>query len=153
MPTGLHRAARRLTAGLGAHDYGLLLIGVVWTLMGVGVLTGPQTGGGGSSLLLHQYLPVPIRATLWLTGALLCIAAAVDHRRRRGLGEAVALSVACIAPTLRVASHGWAWVASLIPGEPDGSARGWLAAGIYGSMLGLVLLVASIKEPPPEPHD
>ena len=147
MPTALHRAARRATTRLGVHGCGLLLIAAIWALMGAGVLTGPHLAGDPDVMLVHLYIPAPIRATMWLTAAALCAAYALDRRGPRRDGVAVA--VACIPPMLRFASYLWSWIVSIVPGDPDGSPRGWYTASIYACMVGLVWLVAAIPDDGP----
>ena len=147
MPTALHRAARRATTRLGVHGCGLLLIAAIWALMGAGVLTAPHVTGSADTILIHQYIPMPFRATMWLTASALCVTYAIDRRGPRRDG--IALALATIPPMLRAASYLWSWIMSVVPGEPTGSPRGWLTAAIYACMVGLVWLVAAIRDDPP----
>lgn len=144
MPTILHRAARRLTGHLGVHGFGLVLIAVIWALLALGILTAPTVAPDEGRQLFHQYIPPTYAATLWLTTALGTLASAIDRDgpRRDGL----ALAAAVMPPTLWMASYVWSWIASLVPGAPAGSPRGWLSAAIYACLVGLVWLVAAIPD-------
>lgn len=143
MPTVFHRTARKLTRKLGVHGSGLVLIGAVWTLMAVGALT-LELPTNPEAVLLHRQIPVYIDATIWLTAAMGCFAAAFDRNgpRRDGL----ALAFAVIPPVIRFASYLWSWVVALVPGEPDGTPTGWFSALLYLCMVGVVCLVAAIPD-------
>lgn len=152
MPTVLHRTARRLTRKLGVHGSGLVLIAVVWGLVGVGALTPQPITTAGDPHLLHRLIPPVIDATMWLTAAMGCLAAALDRNgpRRDGL----ALAFAVVPPVIRLGSYLWSWLISIFPGDPAGSPRGWFTAAFYTCMVALVWLVAAIPEDtrkPPTP--
>jgi hypothetical protein len=110
-------------------------------------------------MLIHLSIPGPIRAALWFAGAAMCAAVAMQRSatpRRRAVArrDGLALAVATAAPMVRVASHGWSWIVSVIPGPPVGTPRGWLTAAIFASMVGIVWLVAAIPdEQDPDPDD
>ena len=144
MPTILHNAARRLTRHLGVHGFGLVLIAGIWSLLALGILTAPEAAPDPERQLFHQYIPPTYAATLWLTTALGAFAAAIDRDgpRRDGL----ALAAAALPPAVWMASYAWSWVASVVPGPPGGSPRGWLSAAIYACLMGLVWLVAAIPD-------
>lgn len=149
MPTVLHRTARRLTRKLGVHGSGLVLIAVIWALVGVGALTPAPVTEAGDPHLLHRLIPPVIDATMWLTAAMGCLAAALDRNgpRRDGL----ALAFAVVPPVIRLGSYLWAWLISIVPGDPVGSPRGWFVAAFYACMVALVWLVAAIPEDPRTP--
>lgn len=143
MPTVLHRTARRLTRKLGVHGSGLVLIAAIWTLVAIAALTLDLPVRDGA-MLLHRHIPVVIDATMWLTAALGCLAAALDRNgpRRDGL----ALAFAVVPPVIRFGSYLWSWIVALIPGEPDGTPTGWYSAAIYSCMVAMVWLVAAIPD-------
>ena len=143
MPTILHRAARRMTGRLGVHGFGLILIAVIWSILGVAQLTGPAKPSPGLHLF-HQHIPVVYAATLWLVAGLGCLGAAIDRDGPRRDGLALAFSV--LPPAVWSFSHIWAWIVSIIPGEPGGSPRGWVAGALYACMVGLVWLAAAIPD-------
>ena len=143
MPTALHRTARRLTKKLGVHGSGLVLIAAIWTLVAIAALT-LQLPVKDGAFLLHKSIPVVIDATMWLTAALGCLAAALDRNgpRRDGL----ALAFAVIPPMIRFGSYLVSWVVALIPGEPAGTPSGWYSAALYLCMVAIVWLVAAIPD-------
>ena len=141
MPTRLHRAARRLTRHLGAHGSGLLLIAAIWLLIGLRLVLDPVALPPST---WHGMIPDPIRLALWWSAALLCIGAAVDRDGPRRDG--FALSVAVVPPMIALTSYLWAWVVSLVPGEPIGYPHGWYAASLYAALVGIVWLVAAIPD-------
>ena len=141
MPTRLHRLARRLSGHLGVHGVGLLIIAAIWVLVGLGlVLTPSQTPPDAT---WHGAIPTEIRLALWWGSALVCIGAAIDTRRPRRDGFALALAV--IPPMIRLTSYAWAWVVSFLPGE-GGYGLGWYAASIYLALVAIVWLVAAIPD-------
>lgn len=148
MPTVLHRTARRLTRKLGVHGSGLVLIGAIWILTGVSALTPQPLPAGRDPHLLHMLIPPVIDATMWFTAAMGCLAAALDRNgpRRDGL----ALAFAVVPPVIRLGSYLWAWLVSLLPGDPAGYPRGWFVAALFACMVAMVWLVAAIPEDPAE---
>ena len=151
MPTILHRTARRITHKLGVHGSGLILIALIWALVAVGSMTPQRLPGpaGTDPHLLHLLIPPLIDATMWLTAAMGCAAAALDRNgpRRDGL----ALAFAVVPPMIRFTSYVWAWLVSLMPGGPAGYPRGWYVAALFACMVAIVWLVAAIPEDPHRP--
>ena len=136
MRTRLHAFRRQL----GVRGLGLLLIAFAWSLIGLGVYQDQSaTPTGAPHLLIHA----DIRAGLWIGSGML--AAALSTSRR---WDWVALTIAVIMPTVRVASYGWAWITYLAPGGEPGYPGGWYNAAIHSVLVAFVVLVACIIDVP-----
>ncbi|MFF0942680.1 hypothetical protein ACFYE2_00420 [Kocuria sp. CPCC 205300] len=139
---------RKLDRHLGTRGWILLVCAWVWGLIGLGILL--QAAKMGEPSLLHLYMPVPLRVTLWWAPALLAIYGAI---RRKHLPVVTAALI--IAPLIRVASYLWAWitwVAHEVPAlgwlAPDwaGVPSGWYSAAMHLPLIALVLIAAHSKE-------
>lgn len=123
---------------------GLLLIGVIWFLLGLGMaFTTPVP----VSDAWDTYLPESLRVALWWSAALGAIGAAID--KQDGKRDWLALAFCVVPPMIRITSFLWAWVVYLWPGGNPGYDRGWYSAAVYSALVGLVWLVASIPDLPP----
>lgn len=115
---------------------GLLLIGCVWMIVGVAVLThtSPDTAW------LLDLLPFRVRAALWIvTGGAAFFAAVLGAGGRATQWVFSALLVpAC----LRVFTYGWAWIAHLI-GWGHGLSTGWVDSLAWALVVCFVLHEAS----------
>lgn len=120
---------------LGLRGEAMVLLGIIWCLIGVGVILGVAHE---SVDLLHTLVPIPLRLAVWIGPGLYALWAAFFGKTELALG---ALAVA---PIIRAVSYLWAWVMSLVPGGPDGVPTGWYAALFYFVMIGLVVLAAHI---------
>lgn len=121
---------------LGVRGLGLLLIAVTWSLIGLGVYQDQSSAP-------HLLIPTDIRAGLWIGSGML--AAALSTSRR---WDWLALTLAVIMPTVRVASYGWAWITYLAPGGEPGYPGGWYNAAIHSALVAYVVLVACIIDLP-----
>lgn len=125
---------------LGLRGAGMLLIAFVWFLIGLGDIRDLSATPNSA---WHLLIPSEIRGTVWIFSAALCLILAWTKSQ-----DWIALVVACIMPTIRITSYTWAWIMSLIPGPPDGFPGGWYSSAIHFALLGLVMLVAAIREIP-----
>ena len=133
---------------MGEHSFGLgircstmVLLGTVWALMGVGVLTGTSQPADG---LLFTAIPAPIRGAMWVATGLLSIASGITsyHTSR-------ALSLLVLMPMLRLVSYLLGWVLHLIPGKQlwwlgSEADRGWYQGLPYLTMIAFVAFAAYI---------
>lgn len=122
----------------GRRGYSLLLMGTIWIAGGYGQLTSNVVIVGAP----HSLLPNWLQAILWFISGFIAIVCAF-HKGRDDIGFATLT----VLPTLYVVSHVWAWIMFLIPGEPDGSARGWFSAFFYLAMVLWVSIVSGWQEP------
>lgn len=99
----------------------LALDGVVWCLVGIGVITGTYVSDGAP----HLAIPSPIRCLWWIVPGAFAIAAGLTQRHKDA-----AVGLLMIGPAIRVTSYLYAWIIDLIPGAPDGVAKGWYYASI-----------------------
>lgn len=116
---------------------GLLLIGAVWVMVGVNILTdGPSAGGVVWPLTL---LEPEMRSVLWIATGLWAITAALRGAARERTKWAFAALV--VPPSLRSASFLYSWFVSLFSdkGTPDG----WLHAIAWALVVLIVLHEAS----------
>lgn len=114
----------------------MLVLGAVWVLIGVGSAVGaPQHIDSA----VHLLIPASVRVALWVVSGMVAVGTCWSSRASNvGLGGLV------IMPMVRLVSYTWAWVQSLIPGDPDGYPDGWYSALFYVVMLALVWVVAAI---------
>lgn len=112
---------------------GLLLIGAVWIMVGINVLTdGPSVGGVVWPLTL---LDPPLRSALWIvTGAGGVLAALTGAGRAR---TKFAFAALVIPPSLRSLSFFYSWVQSWFTDQ--GTADGWVH-GIAWALIVLMVL-------------
>lgn len=123
---------------VGIRAEGMILAGMLWCLIGLRSLTGPEAAATPS--VFHQTFPADLTAGLWIvTGIAAIVLAPFKHASELGLFLLV------IQPGLRVASFGWAWLADLIPGPPPGDPLGWYSACVW---LGVVAWVGHISRIP-----
>lgn len=120
---------------LGLRGEAMVLLGIIWCLIGVGVVLGAACESGG---LLHTLVPLPLRIAVWVVSGVFAVWAAFFGRTELALG------VLAVAPIVRAVSYLWAWVMWLVPGGPVGVPTGWYAALFYFVMIGLVVLAAHI---------
>lgn len=118
------------------RGFGFILCGFIWCIMGFGVSQG--FFGTDPSLPLVA-APLFWREALWMVPGILAFVAAYNDRL-----HGVVLAALVVAPLARVVSYTWAWAMYLIPQAPPGYERGWYAAVIHLSFIGVVVLVASI---------
>ncbi|WP_288797826.1 hypothetical protein [uncultured Arsenicicoccus sp.] len=113
----------------------IVLDGVVWTFIGVGVIAGTSPTDGAP----HLAIPDPIRCLWWLVPGIVAIAAGLAQRHKD-----VAVALLMIGPAIRLTSYLYAWIISLIPGAPDGVPNGWYYAAINLIIVVHVVAVARI---------
>ena len=132
---------REQSFGLGIRCSAMVLLGTIWVLMGVGVLTGTSQPADG---LLFTAIPAPIRGATWVATGLLAVASGLTSYR-----TSRALSLLVLMPMLRLVSYLLAWVLYLIPGDESWwlgaeSERGWYQGLFYLTMIAFVAFAACI---------
>ena len=138
----------RRVGQIGRRGAMLLVFGVLWMVVGVGVLD----SSGVHAELLHERLPSWVRGGVWVvTGAL----AVFYAFRPPGLSDRVGFASLYIMPAVRVLSYTMAWIDYFIPIGGDGYASGWRFAAVYAVMLAAVMITAGWPEPTrtPRPSD
>ena len=136
---------RRLLSAHPGGRRGVLVsvLGAVWILMGVGIITGASAPDITADLI-HLLIPAPLRVALWIgTGT---VAFVLAHSPRWSW---IGVAGLAIMPLIRGWSYLWAWVTWLIPGAPDGYADGWYSGIFY--LLALVLVAVAADMPPNPP--
>ena len=134
---------KALARRLGVRGFGMVLIGLGWLFIGLGVWQGLPPAPDGAP---HLLVPAPYRATAWAGSGILALALSTNRDR-----DHIALMAAVIMPLVRVGSYLWAWIVHLIPGGHPGYASGWYAAIFQAFLVAFVVLVACIV-PVPEPR-
>ncbi len=139
----LARARRRRwpVMPLGKRGEVLLLLGIAWILIGIGAAIVPPPAED----LLFLHIPVPIRAALWCGTGLVAIGYAWMPRVRSDGWGFVALY---LMPAVRAVSYFIAWVDFTADGR-SGYRYGWLSALFYTVFIGIVVVCAGWREPPP----
>ena len=122
------------STGIGqAAALALTIAAVAWAIIGFGVAIGAS--GNNPPTAPHNNLPLTLRASFWLIGALACVVVLLTRR-----WAAVACGLLMVGPVQRVASYTWAWVSDIIGQE--GYSSGWYSAAVHIPLVGLVGLIA-----------
>lgn len=121
---------------IGVRAEGMILVGIIWALIGTGVLVGatPQYSG-----VWHATLPTPLVVGMWLTPAAVAMCTAASAR-----WSPLGLGLLTIPPVVTMCSYLTAWIIALVPGPPEGDTGGWYRASIYAAMVALVMLLSHI---------
>lgn len=141
---------RRLRLRIGRRGTALLILGGIWVLIGIAVWT-TSTVVDPSRYLLHERIPVPIRALAWTgTGA---VALASAFRRHPG-ADRWGFVALVVLPIERAGSYAFAWAWSIIGPPGQGFPAGFGFALIWAAFTGLIVLIAGWPEaegyrPPP----
>lgn len=134
----------------GLRCRAVAVMGMVWVVMGLGVLT------GASQLpedILFSRLPSQARAALWIGPGIAAMATGWIQ-----VGTSRVLGWMIIMPAVRLASYLAAWLAYLLPwstaifGEYP---HGWFVASTYTAMIAAVAMAGAIPEhfhPGATPH-
>lgn len=126
------RARRaRTNVGLDRKALGIVLLGVTWISVSIGVLD--ERHGN----LWHQLISDDIRQLLWWGAGGLAIISAWSIRVRPW-----AMAMLVIAPGLRMFSYISAWIVYLIPDGNPGYSLGWAFAMTYACMIAFVFYIA-----------
>lgn len=125
----------------GVRAEGMALLSVVWTLIGVGIITGSAPNHVPGAF--HTLIPGWIRVAGWVgTAAFALVTSTSPHRSSLGLGALT------IMPSLQATSHVGSWVIWVLPdswtGGAAGNPGGWYSALFYVAMLMLVKFVSHI---------
>lgn len=122
---------------LGLRGMSLLLLGVVWVLLSIGIwqsIPATPTGVG----LWHVRVPLVLRVAEWLLpGVFALVAVRWQHLSN------IALGLLTIGPLVRLTSYAGAFIQAALPGGGPGLATGWHTALIYLALLGFLLLAAA----------
>jgi hypothetical protein len=119
---------------LDRKGVGLLLIGITWFLLGIGIYDEDHHIDAW-----HTHIYDPIRIAMWCTAGTVAIASAWLHQARPW-----AMGLLVISPGIRFFSWMTAWIVYLIPdGDGNGAPLGWASAAVNLAMIGFVFYVAS----------
>lgn len=140
---GWHRYTPRYPRQMGFRGKVLILCGVVWIMLGFGVLDAPRVG------VPHEAIPAPMQAGLWVATGAIAIA---SGWRPPGYQDALGWLALYLMPALRTVSYTIGWIDSLTPYGGPGYARGWVNALTYGVMVVFIYLCASWPDPPVIPE-
>ena len=130
---------------LGYRGTVLLIMGIIEVAYGIGLIIYPLPTLPRSYWVLHEMIPYPLRAFMWVaTGVVACAFAFARAPGRDRFGF-VAL---VLMPMVRAASYVTAWVIWLMPlPHHIGYDRGWVAAVFYVGWAGLMMVEAARPEP------
>jgi hypothetical protein len=128
---------------LGRRGSFLLLLGLCWVGVGVGIFFGPATTEQGAQYLPHEHLPHWLRLVLWAGTGLVAIGYCLKEPPGTDTIGFVTLS---LMPLERVASYFWGWFLYLL-NPPHGYGRGLIQGAIWCSVVGAIFVVAGWAEP------
>lgn len=121
----------------GLRCEALMLAGVVWILVGIGVLSHASMPPEG---LFFTYIPGPVRGVVWCITGLFAMVAGF-----RSSHTSLALAFLTIMPIVRLMGYMLGWLQWLWPGEQYGEyAAGWFNAMFYVVMIGFVVFASRI---------
>lgn len=136
----MHRRLRYARSLIGRRGAGLVLLGVVFLVYGLSMVTAPPPAIPGAAYLWHrELLPLPALGGLWMLSGLIALAWSPAK------DKTVGFATLYVMPSILVSSYGWAWLVSLW--TPYGIARGWATAIVWTAVVGLVALIAGWQEP------
>lgn len=118
---------------LGVRGYALLLCAFIWSLVGYGILAGPQTDSPGT---FHDGLPTWARLAIWFLPAAAALLGAWMPR-----WDWLALALLVVGPVVRCCSYLTSWILWL--SRHHGLATGWYAAALYLALIGIVGVAAA----------
>lgn len=132
---------RVIARRVGLRGELMLILGVIWILVGIGVVTvdPPHTPS-----VWHELLPMPLRVGGWVVTGLLAIAGALTAPLWPQWSDR-AIGLLTIMPLQRVVSYLWSWVMHLWPDPPAGDPDGWYRALYY--VLGVLLVWVAARIP------
>jgi len=131
---------------LGRRGGFLVAWGILFVLYGVGLFVQPLPEAPHATFLLHEMIPPPIRAVLWVVSGLVALRYALARNPARDIPGYLALGAM---PCVRMASYAVAWVVHLALGGSYGDPRGWVSTVFYAVFVATVVLVAGWAERPP----
>lgn len=128
----------------------LLILGLIWIMQGVGLLTpsGEALGWVHIPLLSgHEHW----RAAGWIaTGA---VGVLFALRPRAIANDGIAFAALYVMPAYRLLAYTLAWLDSLLPLGGHGYSRGWLSALVYLALVRLIVICAGWSDPMPHPRE
>lgn len=128
----------------------LAILGVIWILFGFSALLAPKEP---RSFVLHEMLPVWIRALLWVTSGAVAIWFGLRGADKDDTWGMVAL---VILPVERMVSFLVSWIVYVVLGlahrawpevPVDGYDRGWYAASVWLLIVVLLRVIAGWPNP------
>lgn len=139
-----------MRARLGRRGAFLTAWGILFVLYGIGLFLQPLPAAPHATFLLHEDIPTPVRAALWVGTGVAAIRYALAGNPARDIRGFVALAAM---PTIRMASYATAWVLHLVLGGSFGDPRGWVSAVFYAVLVTTIVLVAGWAERIPASDD
>lgn len=155
--TGLNARLDRVAEQLGRRGVCLLLVGVAWIGIGVGIEAEPPIREDGV-LIIHELMPQWLRAALWATTGAAAVWTGV--RARLGRDDTIGFVAIMIMPLERTLSFFVSWamygVTALLGRwfpdvEPIGYDRGWYSACVWLIVVLLLQIISGWRNPPPCP--
>lgn len=137
----------RLFRALGRRGLLLLLFGVLWVLLGFGVLATPQPRftGPGPAVLVLTVLDDAATGWLWIAAGLASITTGLMRRQMRGR-DAIGFNLLLAPPMLWLIGFIWSFGVWLITDE-SGRASAGLGAIVWAIVCAWILLVAGWPDP------
>ena len=132
-----HMAIRRK---LGQRGRILLFFAASWTLIGLSIAVGIEVR---HEAVPHLLIPETVRAAAWFATAAWAAICAFRVKDRSGFGWLFLM------PAIRCWSWFYSWLMWLVPGAPEGAARGWYTGIVWA----LAMLFVAIEARRPEPQD
>ena len=147
----LRRLLPRPPRDVGKRGQILLVFGLVWIGLGVGVLTEGDPAYY-DQIVPFTWLPETVRAWLWIvTGA---AAVAYAWRPRIIAHDGLGFLALYLMPAYRCGAFLWGWLDSRLPlGGGPGYPHGWVSALIYAAMVAAVIVCSTWPNPVPVDRD
>jgi len=137
----------RLFRLVGRRGLLLLMFGVLWVLLGIGVLASrqPRFSGPGPAVLVLTVLDDAATGWLWIAAGLASIIAGLV-RRRMGGRDAVGFNFLLAPPLLWLLGYLWSFAVWAVT-SASGRETAWVAAIVWVIMCAFILLIAGWPDP------
>jgi len=138
------------TAHLGRRGLSLILFGILWTLVGVGILGGPsdrfsRPGPGGTL----EFMDSANWAWMWIGFGALSVISGFLRRRVRLLDE-WGFNSLLIPAWVWTLTYGWSAVTYIVTMGEYGQGRAWVGCVVYGVISLAILVIAGWPDPSDE---
>ena len=145
LPTLFERAESALIVKVGTRGVCLLLLGFMWTILGISFVTNPMErfsapGPGGVLDFLDKGPGVFIFASMWIFGGITAIV--VAFQRPITCQDDIGFNGAGLPPFLWGAGYWWAWVANEFSGGRFGRPGTYTAGIVYWSVTLLIVFLS-----------
>lgn len=145
LPTIFERAEARMIVWVGTRGVCLLILGFLWTILGVGFLINPmerfsKPGSGGILDFLDKGPGVFIFASMWVVGGFVAIIVAIQ--RPITCKDDLGFNGIALPPFLWGMGYWWSWVLNQVSDGEFGRPNTYVAGIVYWSITILMMFLS-----------